>query len=240
MQTGFKPYKKDFDHSYAFGAFPTIELLKARPQEAVKVLVSGAYREDGGEVLAPLCREAGVELEVNDRLVARLSPKENCFVVGVFKKYGCGLDGKMPHVALANPGNMGNLGTIIRTMLGFGVKDLALIGGGADILDPRSVRASMGAVFGIRFAAYGELDDYAAAFQGRELYPFMLDGEYGLDSLPPRGDGPYTLIFGNEATGLDTRYRTVGHSVVIRHSPKIDSLNLSVAVGIALYEFSKK
>jgi rRNA methylases len=239
MQTAFKPYKKEFDYSYAFGAFPTVELVRARPRDVVRVLVSAAWREEGGLNLADLCRQNGVELEYNDRLVARLSPKENCFVIGVFRKYGCALDRAAPQIALDNPGNMGNLGTIIRTMLGFSVKDLAIIGGGADILDPKVVRASMGAIFRINFGCYDSIERYCADCGGRDLYPFMLGGAHSLDRLSPRGDKPYTLIFGNEATGLDERYKSVGQSVVIRHAGAIDSLNLSVAVGIALYQFSK-
>ena len=240
MQTVFKPYKKEFDHSYAFGAFPTIELVKARPRDVVKVLARTDYREEGVFSLSDLCMENGVELEYNDRLVERLSPKENCFVVGVFRKYACALNPAAPHVALDNPGNMGNLGTIIRTMLGFSVSNLAIIGGGADILDPKVVRASMGALFNINFSCFENIEQYCAAYSGRDMYPFMLGGTQTLDSLAPRQDKPYTLIFGNEATGLDARYASVGQSVVIRHSDAIDSLNLSIAVGLALYEFTKK
>jgi RNA methyltransferase, TrmH family len=239
MQTVYKPYKKDFEFSYAFGAFPTIELIKSQPQKVVKVLVSSAYREEGAETLTALCNAEGVELEYNDHIVNRISPKENCFVIGVFNKYVCMLDGAKSHVALANPSNMGNLGTIIRTMLGFGVKDLAIIGGGADILDPKAVRASMGAIFHINFEYFDSIEDYKERFDGRDLYPFMLGGEFALNTLPSREKKPFTLIFGNEATGLDESYRGVGQSVVIKHSNEIDSLNLSIAVGIALYEFTK-
>jgi TrmH family RNA methyltransferase len=175
-----------------------------------------------------------------DKAVSRLSPKENCLVIGVFGKYECELETNTPHTALQNPGNMGNLGTIIRTMLGFGIHDLAIIGSGADILDPKVVRASMGAVFRIRFAHFDTIESYAEKFGGHDLYPFMLDGELTLSELPEREDKPFTLIFGNEAAGLDEHYRKIGKSVVIKHSGEIDSLNLSIAAGIAFYEFTKR
>ena len=47
------------------------------------------------------------------------------------------------------------------------------------------------------------------------------------------------LIFGNEASGLPDSMLNVGDTVVIHHSKDIDSLNLPISVGIALYEFSK-
>lgn len=240
MEIALKSYKKEFEYSYSFGAFPTVELIKARPESVIKVLVSSSYREEGGLNLNELCREKGIEVECSDRAFHRISPKENCFVIGVFHKYNCQIEAHKPHVALVNPGNMGNLGTIIRTMLGFNVKNLAIIDGGADILDPKAVRASMGALFRINFEYFNDIESYTKKFSQRDIYTFMLDGEYSIDKLPERADVPFTLVFGNEATGLDAKYHDIGKSVVINYSGEIDSFNLSIAVGISLYEFSKK
>ena len=52
-------------------------------------------------------------------------------------------------------------------------------------------------------------------------------------------DSKFDLIFGNEASGLPDDLLDYDESVVIKHSDKIDSLNLPISVGIALYEFSK-
>ena len=48
----------------------------------------------------------------------------------------------------------------------------------------------------------------------------------------------FALIFGNEASGLPEEFATYGTSVLIPHSDRIDSLNLSVAAGIGMYAFS--
>jgi TrmH family RNA methyltransferase len=201
--------------------------------------VSSSYREEGGVDLLEICQQKGITVEYNDRSFNRLSPKDNCFVIGVFSKYSCSLDDSLPHVALVNPGNMGNLGTIIRTMLGFKIKNLAIIGKGADVLDPKAVRASMGAIFLIKYEQFDNIETYMDKFANRDLYTFMLDGAVLLDSLSPKTDIPFTLVFGNEAAGLEAKYQNIGQSVVISHSDEIDSLNLSIAVGIALYQFSK-
>ena len=49
---------------------------------------------------------------------------------------------------------MGNLGTIMRTMVGFGMEDLAIIRPGVDAYDPKVIRASMGSIFHLRFAYF--------------------------------------------------------------------------------------
>ena len=67
----------------------------------------------------------------------------------------------------------------------------------------------------------------------------MLKGSVGLDQLQKDEGELYSLIFGNEATGLPDEFLGEGHSVRIRHTDNIDSLNLSLAAGIAIYEFTK-
>ena len=121
----------------------------------------------------------------------------------------------------------------LRSLLGFGFHNLALVKPAADIFDPRVVRASMGALFQINFAYFESFEDYRAACQ-HSLYLFMTDGETALNeaSFEP----PFALIFGSESSGLPDSYRSLGTSVTIPHSSAIDSLNLSVAIGIGLYE----
>ena len=48
-----------------------------------------------------------------------------------------------------------------------------------------------------------------------------------------------SLVFGNEATGLDHSLLDE-NSIIISHSDKIDSLNLPSSLAIALYEFNKQ
>ena len=51
--------------------------------------------------------------------------------------------------------------------------------------------------------------------------------------------GKFSLIFGNEATGLPHEFSKIGKSVIIPHSDRIDSLNLPIAASIAMYEATK-
>ena len=140
-------------------------------------------------------------------------------------------------MVLVNPSNAGNLGTIIRSCLGFGYKDIAIIRPAVDIFDPKTVRASMGALFGVRFAYYDSFEAYAKEVPTHRFYPFMLQTDTPLHSCTFQK--PHALIFGNEASGLPASFLQVGTPVIIRHSQEIDSLNLPIAVSVALYEASK-
>ena len=160
-------------------------------------------------------------------------------MVGVFDKADSPIQPGQPHVVLVNPSDAGNLGTILRTGAGFGFHDFAIVRPGVDIYDPKVIRASMGAFFHIRFTYYDAFEDYRRQFPQQRLYSFMLKGRTALKQIPGRPDGPFSLVFGNEATGLPDEFLDYGESVLIRHSRQIDSLNLSIAFGIAAHWFSE-
>lgn len=233
-----KPYKKDFGHSYSFGVFPTLELLTHRPEAALRVVAHSKGELNGGLAkVQALCVARGVAFEVDDRALERLSHKGNVYVFGVFAKYQAALGESSNHLLLVNPSDNGNLGTIIRTMLGFGVRDLALISPAVDIFNPHVVRASMGALFTVNFRYFETLEAYREAHM-HTLYPFMLGAQHRLGEVAFRA--PYTLVFGPEGPGLPDLYRKLGESVMIPQSPLVESFNLAVAVGVALYEAARE
>ena len=129
-------------------------------------------------------------------------------------------------------------------VLGFGLHDLAIVEPAADVFNPKVVRASMGAMFRMGVALFSSFAEYEAAFCGedsapRVLYPFVLHGHEVLQRLHREEGKAYSLIFGNEATGLPEIFEAMQHSITIRQSEEVDSFNLSQAVGMAVYEFTK-
>jgi RNA methyltransferase, TrmH family len=233
-----KKYTHDAPYSYTFGVFPTLELLRYQPKFVEQVLLhSAGERNEGVDKIRALCGGARIPISRDDKLVDRLSPKDNTYAVGIFTKYRPALDARANHVVLVNPADMGNLGTALRTLLGFGINNLALVKPAVDIFDPRVIRASMGAVFQVNFAYFDSFNDYHAAF-GLHAYPFMTDGAMSIQEAD--FIEPFALVFGSESSGLTPGYHAVGTSVTIPHSTAIDSLNLSVAIGIAAYEATRK
>lgn len=230
-----KPYKKEYDYSYTLGAFPTIEMIKARPENVRIIYMHSTFTEK--EMLIELCTMHGIIWDVNDKTINRLSKKENVFVVGIFTKYNYPICTNKPHVVLVNPSDMGNLGTIIRTAVGFGIKDIAIINPGADIFNPKAIRASMGAVFKLNHEYYDSFDCYMKAHEKHEVFTFMLNGEKCLSVDKIDKPELISLVFGNEASGLDDSFYNVGTSIRIKQTGDVDSLNLTVAAGIGMYMF---
>lgn len=228
-----KPYNKKYNYSYALGVSPTLELLEKRPNEVVGVVINPKGRQNTGvSKILESCRKLNIPVDENQRLVEKLSSSENTYALGVFSKYATELSPKNNHVVLVCPGDMGNLGTICRTMLAFDFTDLAIIKPAADIFDPKVIRASMGAIFGTNFEYFESFEDYQNKF-ARNIYTFAGDGNTLLSDAVFKG--PYSLVFGNEGRGLDQEYKKIGESIKIPQSTKVDSFNLPVAVGISLY-----
>jgi TrmH family RNA methyltransferase len=234
MNIRLKRYKKDFEYSYTFGVFPTIELLNQQPKQVAQVLFhTKGESNQGVKKLHTLCNELGIPTDVNDKAIDRLAPRENAYSVGVFYKYNPELDSARNHVVLVNPSSMGNLGTVLRTMVGFGFYDLGIIQPAADIFDPRVIRASMGAIFRSRFETFDSFGTYLQSYP-RNVYTLMTDGKTLLPEA--RFQKPYCLVFGNESSGLDDSFRGFGTSISIPQSDAIDSLNLAISVGVTLYQ----
>ncbi len=231
-------YKAELDYSYAPGIFPAMECLLARPERVRRVLLhSGAAGREGTEKLCALAREKGIRVEEADRALARISGKENCYAAAVFEKFEDAPDPEKPHVVLHNPGDSGNVGTILRTALGLGIEDVALVRPCVDLFDPKTVRASMGSLFRLRVKVYNTFGEYRTAFPDRALYPFMLDASVPLREAVKNKPDTWTLVFGNEGRGLPKEFAAYGQAVRIESNDKVDSLNLGIAAGIGMYQF---
>ena len=134
----------------------------------------------------------------------------------------------------------GNVGTVIRTAAALGIGRVVLSRDCADVLACKTVRASMGAAFSLNVRHFDSFEQYRAQYPLRRLFPFMLTGAVPLDEAVQKVDGPFSLVFGNEASGLPDEFAQIGLSTLIPHSQQIDSLNLAIAAGIGMYAFTRK
>ena len=233
-------YKSELDYSYAPGIFPSMECLAYRPEKVRRLLIhSSAAGREGVEKLRTLAEKHGIRIEEADKALARISGKENCYAAAVFEKFENELKTDASHIVLHNPGDSGNIGTILRTALGLGIEDVALVKPCADVFDPKTVRASMGAVFRLRVKVYGGFKEYREEFPERKLYPFMLDASVPLQEAVKDKPPVWTLVFGNEGRGLPKEFAAYGQAVRIESNDRVDSLNLGIAAAIGIYEFMK-
>jgi TrmH family RNA methyltransferase len=130
----------------------------------------------------------------------------------------------------------GNLGTIIRTCEAVGGAGLILLGNGADPYDPATVRASMGALFGIRFVRSTAV--LFAEWKARRQVtlvgtsPSAHHDYHGVEY--PR---PSMILVGCEKRGMTAEVMALCDlQVNIPMVGRSDSLNVGVATSLMLYE----
>ena len=233
-----EPYSRKLTYSYALGVFPSLMLMEAQPQRALRLLLHpDGLKNEGVAKLREMCAARGVREEMAERVLRRESKKDNCFAALVFEKFDSDLDPSACHAVLCQISDSGNLGTAMRSLLGFGIRDVALIRPCVDVFEPHALRASMGAFYKLRVHTYDTFADYRAAHPDRLLFPFMLDGAIPLNEAARGAKPPFSLVFGNEQTGLPPEFAQLGQSVMIPQSSEIDSLNLAVAVSVGSYVF---
>ena len=231
-------YSRKLNYSYALGVFPSLMLMEAHPEKAQRLLLHPeGLKNEGVAKLRAMCEKLGVREEMAERVLRRESRKDNCFAGLVFEKFDSDLDPDACHAVLCQISDSGNLGTAMRSLLGFGIRDVALIRPCVDVFEPHALRASMGAFYKLRVHTYDSFADYRAEHPERKLYPFMLDGAIGLNEAAAAAEPPFSLVFGNEQTGLPAKFAKMGQSVMIPQSEEIDSLNLAVAVSVGSYVF---
>ena len=222
--------------TYALGATVVMEYLNHAASDVEAVIIHPDFRsEETRAKIRAVCGDK-IPVSVEEKPFNILSKKENCYVIAVIRKTPRRIE-PGNHMVLVNPSNAGNLGTITRSCLGFGVRDIAIVPPAVDHFDPKVIRASMGAAASVRTEVFASFEEYSARFPDNRLYPFMLDGSVKLQET--KIEAPYSLIMGNEATGLPAEFASIGTPVRIEHTDAIDSLNITIAASIGLYEAAK-
>ncbi|MDQ6985111.1 MAG: RNA methyltransferase [Candidatus Dojkabacteria bacterium] len=233
----FSKYKKKLQYSYTLGAYPTIELVNNKPSEIVKIIYSSASVESEAFVIIKnLCIKFNIDFIEADRQIKDLSEKENTYFIGIFNKFESKLNQNETHLVLYNPSDYGNIGTIIRTALGFGISNIALVEPAVDIFNPKVIRSSMGGIFKMNIELVLDVEKYLS--NRENIYIFDSRTEKNIDTVTFKK--PSTLLFGAESFGVPEELLKIGEVIKIPQSENIDSFNLAVSVGIGLYEWGRK
>jgi tRNA G18 (ribose-2'-O)-methylase SpoU len=143
-------------------------------------------------------------------------------------------------VVLDGVGNADNVGSIFRNAAALGA-DAVIVGpGSCDPLYRKSIRTSMGAVLRVPFAYADELTTAMGAMRAEDLTCVALtprEPSELIDEVGARASGRrLALIVGAEGDGLTPAVESSADvRVRIPIADAVDSLNVGVAVGIALY-----
>jgi len=141
-------------------------------------------------------------------------------------------------IMLENIKDAGNLGAIIRTAVACGCSGIILAGTPVDIYNPKTVRSSAGNLWKIpivNISDYNRIKELSGSIQivgtvvsENKKSKIYTDIDY---------KKPTIIIFGSEAEGISDNVLDIANmSAVIPMEKEAESLNLSISVGVILYE----
>ena len=129
-----------------------------------------------------------------------------------------------------------NLGSIIRVADVLGVDGIVIPSRRGATVNETVVRTSAGATAYVKIAKVGNINDAIRALKEEFVTVYALDMD-GEEIASSRLDCDLALVVGNEGKGVKALTRKLCDGAVsIPQSGHIDSLNASVATGIAVYE----
>jgi len=135
--------------------------------------------------------------------------------------------------------NLDNVGGIFRNAMGLGGRAVLLCPRSVDPLYRKAIRTSMGATLVVPFARTNDLCALLDSLRAVGFEVLALDpAREGVcvDELVAGEIGPAALLVGTEGEGLSSEaLARVDRRVRIDMEPGVDSLNVSVAAGIALH-----
>jgi 23S rRNA (guanosine2251-2'-O)-methyltransferase len=134
-----------------------------------------------------------------------------------------------------------NLGAVCRSAEGAGADGLVVPAHGAATITPVVARASAGAVEHLRVAVVPNLARYLAETKSDRLWVYGAAGDAETTMWDADLSGGIAFVLGAEGRGLRPLVRrTCDGLVSIPVSGRVESLNVSVAAGLLLYEAARQ
>ncbi len=135
--------------------------------------------------------------------------------------------------AVSDPGN---LGTIIRSCVAFGVDTLVLGTGCVSLYNPKVVRASEGLLFHVNIVER-PLEEAIPTLQERGYKIYATDVRRGTTLKNTTFSSRTAVVMGNEGAGVREEIKAIcDEYLYIEMSSQCESLNVGVATSIILYE----
>jgi len=146
-----------------------------------------------------------------------------------------------PVLVLADVADPGNAGTLVRAAEAFGAAGVVFAGTSTDAFGPKAVRAAAGSL--LRLPIVEESDTAVVVHRLRELGRITVATVVSGGEVPDSIDltGPIAVLVGSEAHGLAAAIiDQCDRNVTIPVASSVESLNVSVAGAVVLFEASRQ
>lgn len=240
------------------------EKAKARKQSGtfliegkreIELAIKGSYELEtvlfvpeliSNEAIAQLLQYSVELIEINKDIYQKLAYRDTTEgILAVAKTKSLALsDLKLPKnpliLVMESIEKPGNIGAMLRTCDAANIDAVIIANPKTDLYNPNIVRSSVGCLFTNQIAT-GTTDDVIAFLKKYNIAIFGATLQNSNSYHTQDYTGPSALVVGTEATGLTQAWRDhASQNIIIPMQGAIDSMNVSVASAILLFEAKRQ
>ncbi|MCK8481469.1 TrmH family RNA methyltransferase [Psychroserpens algicola] len=154
---------------------------------------------------------------------------------------GLTFQNKTPLVLIAEaPEKPGNIGAILRTADAANVDAVIIANPKSDLYNPNIIRSSVGCVFTNQIAV-GNTSEIITFLKHHQIAIFCAALQASVNYYTQDFTAASAIVVGTEATGLSDEWLAhARQNIIIPMQGEIDSMNVSVAAGILIFEAKRQ
>lgn len=138
------------------------------------------------------------------------------------------------------PEKPGNIGALLRTADAANLDAVIIANPKSDLYNPNIVRSSVGCLFTNQIAT-GTTDEIIAFLKEQNINIYCATLQNSTSYHTQDYTSPTALVVGTEATGLTQEWRNAAtQNIIIPMQGEIDSMNVSVAAAILIFEAKRQ
>jgi 23S rRNA (guanosine2251-2'-O)-methyltransferase len=237
--------------SHIYGVLPVLEALRAGSRRIERVIIAEGARHERLSEVIEAARRAGISIRREPRAALnRLSANANhqgVLAVVSAASYAdeeelvAAINRNTIFVLLDGVEDPHNLGAVIRTAECAGASAIFIPERRAAHVTDAVVKTSAGAVEYLPVARVTNLASFVERLKRESVWVVGVEGSGEMSYTDYDYSGAVALVFGSEGQGLHRLVRERCDAVVsIPMRGRINSLNVSVAVGVVLFEAARQ
>ncbi|MFV8363436.1 TrmH family RNA methyltransferase [Flavobacterium sp. ZT3P35] len=220
----------------------------------IAIAIKGGYEMEKLLFLPEICSEAEARqlssyadlIEINKEVYQKLAYRDTTEgVLAVAKTKSMQLSdlklSKNPLILIAEaPEKPGNIGALLRTADAANLDAVLIANPKSDLYNPNIVRSSVGCLFTNQIAT-GTTSEIIAFLKERKINFYCATLQNSTSYHTQDYTTPTALVVGTEATGLTEEWRNAAtQNIIIPMQGEIDSMNVSVAAAILIFEAKRQ
>ena len=223
-------------------------------QREITIAIKGGYEIETILFYPEICSEAEAKklsktaelIEINKEVFEKLAYRDTTEgVIGIAKNKNLHLSdlklSENPLILIAEaPEKPGNIGALLRTADAAKLDAVIIANPKGDLYNPNVVRSSVGCLFTNQIAT-GTTSEIIAFLKERKINFYCATLQNSTSYHTQDYTTPTALVVGTEATGLTQEWRDEAtQNIIIPMQGEIDSMNVSVAAAILIYEAKRQ